>query len=141
MFDNLTINIPPEITINLNVKLDVTVRHVKPLKRPGPITINAIGEDMADNIRMTVTSTADEDVVSREVTVSVPGLDPVVLNYPVPGDPASFVVAQGLEFDVSIVDTDDGGNHSPATTGHFTANDTFPPAAPGAIELTATGEE
>lgn len=129
----------PAVTINLNVNLNVSIRHVRNIKKPGPITITAIGEEM-NQIRMNVNSAADPDVVTREVTVSVEGAEPLVLTYPI-SEPASFVVGQDVAFTLSVVDIDDGDNRSPATTGSFVAKDTFAPGAPGELSVTAIGEE
>ena len=128
------------LNINWNPKIDLTVRQVKSLQAPGPIHIKQIGEEMANQIRVQVNSSADPDTVTREVTYSVDGGTPVVLTYPI-GTPESFLVAEGLPVHVDVQDTDNAGNKSPVTSGDFTVADTFPPSAPGAVSLEAIGEE
>lgn len=95
---------------------------------------------MADQIRLQVNSSADPDTETREVTVTVEGAEPVVLTYPISA-PESFLVTQGAAFSLSVVDIDDSGNRSEATTGSFVAQDTFAPAAPGSLTVEAIGEE
>lgn len=143
MFDNLTINIPSEFKItfdfNWNPKIDVTVR--RPLQTPGPIYLKQIGEEMANQIRVQVNSSADPDTVTREVTVDrKDGSAPEVLTYDI-GSPSSFLVPEGSSVTVSVQDTDNAGNKSPVTSGDFTVADTFPPSAPGEVSLVAIAEE
>ena len=142
MFDNLTINIPSELKLTLNInwnpKIEILVR--KPLKRPGPIILEQVGEAM-DQIRLRVKSSADEDTETREVKYSINDGEAVTLTYPI-GTPETFLVPQGAKLHVEVVDIDDGGNRS-AMTEYNTDSvaDTFAPAAPGEVEMEAVAEE
>lgn len=135
--------IPATVTfnINLNVKLDVTVRHIKPIRTPGPITLKIEGEEM-DNLRVEVDSTADPDTETRVVTVDRKDGSPVETIGPYPiATPQSFLVPQNSTVTITVQDTDDSGNVSPVTSQDIMVTDTVAPAAPGQIGLAVKGEE
>ena len=77
------------------------------------------------------------DVTSRELHVLVNGVD----VSPAPFDTATpdytFEVQHNDSMELFLVDIDGAGNRSPESE-HLvgTANDTFPPPAPGALGLT-----
>jgi hypothetical protein len=76
------------------------------------------------------------DVASREVTVVVDAAPPEVTV--LPGDAATFVrnFEHGQNVSVTLVDVDAADNRSPPSPAlGFTATDTFPPPAPGALAV------
>ena len=81
------------------------------------------------------------DVVSRELTVSVGGAEPVVFTLEANASEQSGF--EGLHGDLvagSLVDVDAAGNRSEPSVFSFTLVDTFPPPAPGEVGLKVTGQ-
>lgn len=82
-----------------------------------------------------------DDVVSRELTVSVGGADPVMVT--LAGDTVNsqeMAGEQGAAISGSLVDIDDAGNRSPARDFSFTLQDTIAPPQPGDVGIVVTSE-
>lgn len=112
------------------------------LARPGPLQIRFLREDH-DMIQFKVVlpPVVDTDVVSRELSVQVADGEPTVL--PLAKDQTEaegFEGPQDADVSLSLVDIDDAGNRSEASTLDVTLADTFPPAAPGELSIVQTGE-
>ena len=114
---------------------------------PGSMSISFTDERsiqaMADIIEFTVTLPLPSapDVVSRELTVTINDSDPLIL----PVGPNETVISglkgpQGATVQLSLVDIDDGGNRSEASTLSSELLDTVPPPQPGTMGVVATGE-
>lgn len=83
----------------------------------------------------------DGDVVSRELSVVVNGLEQPVVSFPgYAVDLGVVVVPQDAEVVLRLVDVDDAGNRSAPAEVSFVAKDTVPPAAPGSLGVTLVGE-
>lgn len=113
------------------------------LRTPGPLYIVYIGEDMADNIRVKVLfpPVTDIDVETREFSYTVDGGAEVVEQLPKDVTDKEYVFAQDSDVSLSLVDIDDGGNRSPASTRTFKATDSVPPSQPGELGVEIIGEE
>ena len=84
----------------------------------------------------------DADVVSRELTVQVSDLPPVVATLDTAATESDgYSGEQDAPVTVTLVDLDDAGNRSEPSTLSVTLTDTFPPAKPGELSLVQTGEE
>jgi hypothetical protein len=100
---------------------------------------------MADLLtyRVSVGPVVDADVVTRELSVYVDGADVPreVREYaPTVTDLGDVVVAQGSSVELRVVDIDDAGNRSEPAVLTFVAEDTLPPAQPGALGVTLVSE-
>jgi hypothetical protein len=101
------------------------------------------GETMANVLtyRVSVTAPVDGDVVSRELTVTVNGVELTVVHAVGNAtDLGSVDVPQDSRVALSLVDVDDAGNRSAPATVEFTAVDTLAPAQPGGFNVTLVGE-
>lgn len=98
---------------------------------------------MADNIRVRVAfpPVTDTDVEKREFSYAVDDLAPVAEELAKDVTTKEYVFGQGSTVVLSLVDIDDAGNRSPASTRTFVAVDTVPPAQPGEIGVEIVGEE
>lgn len=116
-------------------------------RKPGPIGFEITDErkdDMADVIRFAVNlpPKAAPDVVSRELTVMINDNDPVVKSLD-----AEVLVVDGLEgpqdaaVQVILVDIDDSGNRSEASSITFTLVDLIPPPKPGELGVVVLDEK
>lgn len=116
-------------------------------KRPGPIGFRITeerNEGMADIIKFAINlpPKAAPDVVSRELTVAINGNDPVIRSLD-----ASVTVVDDLEGPqdasvlVILVDTDDNGNRSEASTITFVLVDLIPPPKPGELGVVVLDEK
>ena len=102
------------------------------------------GETMANVLtyRVSVNAPVDGDVVSRELTVTVNGVEStVVTTAGAATDLGSVDVPQDALVVLSLVDVDDAGNKSPPATVEFTAVDTLAPAQPGGFNVALVGEK
>lgn len=98
---------------------------------------------MADVLTYAVSAVApvDSDVVTRELTVVVNGVEQPVVTYPGSTVDLGVVdVPQDAEVTLRLVDVDDAGNRSDAAELTFVAVDTLPPATPGALGVSLVGE-
>lgn len=98
---------------------------------------------MADVLtyRVSADSPVDADVVSRAVTVRVNGEDKETRVFDGKAtDLGTVTVPQDAEVELSLVDTDDAGNNSPAAVFVFTATDTLPPQQPGGFNIALVSE-
>jgi hypothetical protein len=101
------------------------------------------GEIMANVLtyRVSVTAPVDGDVVSRELTVTVNGVELMVVNALGNATDLGFVdVPQDSRVVLSLIDVDDAGNRSVPATVEFTAVDTLAPAQPGGFNVTLVSE-
>lgn len=91
--------------------------------------------------KATFPPTTANDVVTREVTMTINGGTPDVSTYPVTTGEFNFFAPDNATVSLFLVDIDDAGNRSqPSPSTEFTATDTLPPPAPGAIGVTLVGE-
>jgi hypothetical protein len=119
--------------LNISVSVPVGLRVV--LQR---------GETMANVLtyRVSVNAPVDGDVVSRELTVTVNGVELMVVNAVGNAtDLGSVDVPQDALVVLSLVDVDDAGNKSEPATVEFTAVDTLAPAQPGGFNVTLVSEK
>lgn len=101
-------------------------------------------ESMADVLTYAVSAApvVDGDVVSRELSVVINGLDQPVVSFPGNAvDLGTVEAPQDSEVVLRLVDVDDAGNRSDPAEVIFTAVDTLPPATPGALGVTLVGEK
>lgn len=115
----------------------------KPFVAPSLSVVQVRSDSMADVLTYRVSAPApvSGDVVTRLLTVSVNGAEGETNSFPgTATEFATFSVPQNAEVVVTLVDVDDAGNKSEASTYSFVAVDTIPPAAPGAIGVTLVGE-
>lgn len=99
---------------------------------------------MADILTYQVSAAASTagDAVSREVSLSINGAQPVVTVYaPTATDLGSVTVPQNSEVTITVVDVDDAGNRSEPAFVSFVAADMLPPPAPGAVTVALVSEE
>ena len=102
------------------------------------------GETMANVLtyRVSVNAPVDGDVVSRELTVIVNGVESTVVTAAGNAtDLGSVEVPQDSLVVLSLVDVDDAGNKSEPATVEFTALDTLAPAQPGGFNVTLVSEK
>jgi len=102
------------------------------------------GETMANVLtyNVSVNAPVDGDVVSRELTVTVNGVELMVVNAVGNAtDLGSVDVPQDALVVLSLVDVDDAGNKSAPATVEFTAVDTLAPAQPGGFNVTLVSEK
>jgi hypothetical protein len=102
------------------------------------------GETMANVLtyRVSVNAPVDADVVSRELTVTVNGVESTVVTAAgTATDLGSVDVPQDSKVVLSLVDIDDAGNKSAPATVEFTALDTLAPAQPGGFNVTLVSEK
>jgi hypothetical protein len=102
------------------------------------------GETMANVLtyRVSVNAPVDGDVVSRELTVLVNGVELMVVHaLGSATDLGSIDVPQDALVVLSLVDVDDAGNRSAPATVEFTAVDTLAPAQPGGFNVTLVSEK
>ncbi len=82
------------------------------------------------------------DVVSRELSVVINGLEQPVVSFPgYAVDLGVIDVPQDAEVVLRLVDVDDAGNRSAPAEVSFVATDTVPPAAPGGLGVTLVAEK
>lgn len=112
---------------------------------PEFLEVRQIGRDnMADVLvyKVSVAPAVDADVVERRLTVVVNGLvveGPKV--FPASATDLGEVRAeQGASVLLTLVDVDDAGNRSEPASLEFVAEDTLPPAQPGALGVTLVAE-
>jgi len=85
---------------------------------------------------------AEGDVVSRELSVVINGLEQPVVSFPgYAVDLGTVDVPQDSEVVLRLVDVDDAGNRSEPAEVAFTAADTLPPSTPGGIGVSLVGEK
>lgn len=98
---------------------------------------------MADVLTYAVSAApvADGDVVSRELSVVINGLEQPVVSFPgYAVDLGTVDVPQDSEVVLRLVDVDDVGNRSEPAEVTFTAADTIPPSAPGVLGVSLVAE-
>lgn len=119
----------------------LSILKVLRLKKPGKVSITMFeGEGMLSFV-LTLPERSAKDVVARELTVSVDGVETVEsLN----GDSLESQVYSGLD-NVAVagrlVDIDDAGNRSEPSEFTFVLVDTIAPPAPGQVGLKVTAED
>lgn len=117
------------------------VNHDPP--QPGEIVFDAIGEDEMGLITFDIQlpEVGAPDVVEREFTLQVNGGEKDVRS--LSGDARvveGLAVEEGSSIELLLVDIDDAGNRSEPSGLITTVRDTFPPAKPGDMRMTVTGE-
>lgn len=99
---------------------------------------------MADVLTYAVSAApvVEGDVVSRELSVVVDGLEQPVVSFPgYAVDLGTVDVPQNSEVVLRLVDVDDAGNRSEPAEVTFVAVDTLPPSTPGALGVSLVGEK
>ena len=94
--------------------------------------------------RVSVGPAVDADVIERRLVVAVDGLVPADAVKVFPGaatELGEVSVPQGASVLLTLVDVDDAGNRSEPAELEFVAEDTLPPAQPGAFGVTLVREE
>lgn len=119
----------------------LSILKVLRLKKPGKVSITMFeGEGMLSFV-LTLPERSAKDVVARELTVSVDGVETVEsLN----GDSLESQVYSGLDNAAvagRLVDIDDAGNRSEPSEFTFVLVDTIAPPAPGQVGLKVTAED
>ena len=119
----------------------LSILKVLRLKKPGKVSITMFeGEGMLSFV-LTLQERSAKDVVARELTVSVDGVETVEsLN----GDSLESQVYSGLDNAAvagRLVDIDDAGNRSEPSEFTFVLVDTIAPPAPGQVGLKVTAED
>ena len=119
----------------------LSILKVLRLKKPGKVSITMFeGEGMLSFV-LTLPERSAKDVVARELTVSVDGVETVEsLN----GDSLESQVYSGLDNAAvagRLVDIDDAGNRSDPSEFTFVLVDTIAPPAPGQVGLKVTAED
>ena len=100
-------------------------------------------ESMADVLTYAVSAApvTEGDVVSRELSVVINGLEQPVVSFPgYAVDLGAFSVPQDSSVVLRLVDVDDAGNRSEPAELTFVALDTLPPSAPGALGVSLVAE-
>lgn len=100
---------------------------------------------MADVLvyKISVGPVVDADVVERQLFVALNGRTDVAATKVFPPeatDLGELRVPQGENVLLTLVDVDDAGNRSEPAVLEFVAEDTIPPAAPGALGVTLVAE-
>ena len=101
-------------------------------------------ESMADVLTYAVSAApvAEGDVVTRELSVVINGLEQPVVSFPgYAVDLGTVEAPQDSEVVLRLVDVDDAGNRSDPAEVIFVAVDTLPPSVPGALGVTLVGEK
>lgn len=119
----------------------LSILKVLRLKKPGKVSITMFeGEGMLSFV-LTLPERSAKDVVARELTVSVDGVETVEsLN----GDSLESQAYSGLDNAAvtgRLVDIDDAGNRSEPSEFTFVLADTIAPPAPGQVGLKVTAED
>lgn len=99
---------------------------------------------MADVLTYAVSAApvVDGDVVSRELSVVINGLEQPVVSFPgYAVDLGTVEVPQDSEVVLRLVDVDDAGNRSEPAEMIFVAVDTLSPVAPGALGVALVSEK
>jgi hypothetical protein len=114
-----------------------------PPPQPYAPSVTLLGEDNGMlRYQLIAPEPGAPDVVSRELTIVVNGVEEEVLEFAHPGDAPQFSVDDNAEVALTLIDTDDAGLRStPSPTFTFTATDTIAPPAPGALGVQPLGEE
>ena len=133
------------VVVLLVVMLLDSVTNQQPGK-PDGLVLEQIGRKqiMADLLTYAVSAAASTaaDAVSREVSLVINGAEPVVTVFaPTDTDLGQVTVPQNAEVSISVVDIDDAGNRSEPAVLSFTALDTLPPPAPGAVSVVLVSED
>jgi hypothetical protein len=112
------------------------------LSRPGTLTLCLLEQNMSTiSFKVALPQLLDSDVVNRELSVQVGDLPPDVRTLPKDAiEEADYSGPQDAPVRLSLVDIDDAGNRSIASTLDAVLLDVFPPAQPGELALTVTGE-
>jgi hypothetical protein len=114
-----------------------------PPPQPRIDSVTLLGEDNGMlKYQLVAPEPGAPDVVSRELTITVDGVQAEVMEFAYPGDAPQFSVDDNAEVMLTLIDTDDAGNRSaPSESFTFTATDSVAPPAPGALGVTPLGEE
>jgi len=81
------------------------------------------------------------DVVSRELTITRDGADPVLTTVGKEETKVAGKAPQDSVLTLTLVDVDDAGNRSEPRVQTATVSDTFAPAQPGELGIVVTGED
>lgn len=109
--------------------------------RPARPAITLTGEtDMGLKYAATLPAPGASDVATRKLSITENGTERVV-ELAKDALTAEFVVARDAAVSVKLADVDGSGNQSEwSVPADFTATDTIPPPAPGALSIAAVGQ-
>lgn len=99
---------------------------------------------MADVLTYAVSAApvTEGDVVTRELSVVINGLEQPVVSFPGNAvDLGTVDVPQDSAVVLRLVDVDDAGNRSEPAEVVFTAVDTLPPSVPGVLGVSLVAEK
>lgn len=119
-------------------------RHAARLARPGkpgPFQIIVFGQrGLSMLLEATLPAKTADDVVGYELTYTIDGGPPVVVNSA--GEPIHFSAAEGSTVVATFVLIDDAGNRSePGDPVTLVVEDRIAPGRPGVFNLSVVGEE
>lgn len=90
---------------------------------------------------VSVAPAVDGDVVARELSVVINGVEQSVVSFPGYAlDLGEVDVPQDAQVVLRLVDIDDAGNRSDPAEVYFTAVDTLPPSVPGGLTVSLISE-
>ena len=127
--------------------LEAMARDVRGIKHrltePGPLRVFITGEFPMDTIQFKVSLpplAEPNDVVMRELTVTIGAVSDVLSIPKTQTEVTGLSGDQDAAGNLSLVDIDDAGGRSAASTLDFVLLDTIPPPQPGALGIVVTGE-
>lgn len=124
--------------------LERTLSRLITPRAPQGVQVKLVGENpMAGTLQYQITPAPlaeGTDVITRRLTALVNGETREPIDIGPGGEFPLFEVPQDAEVELSLVDIDDAGNASPATTVNFTAKDTIAPEAPAGVTVSLVGE-
>jgi hypothetical protein len=142
---------PSDETVNrLTRATNRLAKALESLKPPGMPGIPRLSTFLEENgmLKFNVTVPAEPasqsaEVVSRDVTIAVGDSPAATENFAGSGDLSlgPYSAEQNTLVIVDVVNIDDAGNRSEPRHAELTLVDNFPPAAPGEVGITVTGEE
>lgn len=114
------------------------IRRVLRLRRPGTVFVRMFSEnDGMSKFKFVLPQPGANDVVSRELTYSINGGEPVMQQLTgIAMESELFDASQGDTVTGALVDIDDAqpvGWRSPESTFNFILQDTIAPSQPGAV--------
>jgi hypothetical protein len=133
----------------LGVLLEVVFYLISKIARampdvPANLRVVQLRRDSMTNIltySVSVAAPVDADVVSRELIVTVDGVNQDTVEFSgTATDLGNIDVPEGASVQLSLVDVDDAGNESVPATVDFVAADTLAPGQPGAFNVSLVAE-
>lgn len=122
---------------------DKYIKCKKVIKKPGKVSLSIIsqGENGMLKFVLVLPPKGAEDVVKREVTVTVGSVGPNLLTLDGAANETELLDGNDGEVVVgNLVDVDDAGNRSEAREFNFTLVDTIAPPQPGEVGVRVVSE-